>query len=333
LTDFEHFRQALTAVNEDTFESLALEIFHFQAQNNPLYQKYLSLLGCPAGSITQLTSVPFIPVEFFKHHRVQTGNQPPEIIYTSSGTTSSVVSRHYVPDRDFYLSHARTIFEAKYGPLSGYHIFGLLPSYLEREGSSLIDMVEYFLRVSDSNLGGLYLDDHKALSKAISEASQLQDRTILLLGVSFALLDLAEAGGIPSAHDLIVMETGGMKGRRKEMIRDELHEILCNAFDVDQIHSEYGMTELMSQAYSEGHGIFSMPPSMKIYLRDPNDPFDFSVNRLHGGINIVDLGNFSSCSFIQTSDIGEKTEEGYRILGRMDNSDIRGCNLLIQSAL
>ena len=314
------------------FDQFALEIFRFQAENNPVYRKYLSLLGCRPGSITQLTRIPFIPVEFFKYHQVQTGSWEPEIVYTSSGTTSSQASRHFVPSRAFYLEHARSIFQANYGPLSNYHIFGLLPSYLERQGSSLIDMAEDFIRASGSEYSGLYLYDQDELRAMIS-ASQRQPRTILLLGVSFALLDLAESGGLEPIPDLVVMETGGMKGRRREMVRDELHQILCEAFHVTSVHSEYGMTELMSQAYSKGQGVFVMPKSMKIMLRDPNDPFDLDVKRKHGAINIVDLANFASCSFIETSDIGERTDAGFRIAGRMDNSDIRGCNLLVQSPL
>ncbi len=309
-----------------------MEIFHLQADQNPVYRSFLRYLGVNSTNITQIHQVPFMPVEFFKNHRIATGNWTEEIVYTSSGTTGNSTSRHYVEDQTFYLEHSLHIFESFYGPVTDYHILALLPGYLEREGSSLIDMVRYFIHRSQDEQGGFYLHNHDELRGRIQWLSENSTRKILLLGVSFALLDLAEEGDFPQVRELTVMETGGMKGRRKEILREELHKILCNAFQVSSIHSEYGMTECMSQAYSSGRGIFQMPFSMRLSLRDSNDPLDYSDTVKRGAVNIIDLANAHSCSFLQVSDLAEKTPAGIEILGRLDNSDIRGCNLMVQDS-
>ncbi|MCA6075202.1 acyl transferase [Fulvivirga sedimenti] len=309
-----------------------MEVFHLQAGQNPVYRAFLHYLGVNPTNITQIHQVPFMPVEFFKQHRIATGNWEEKEVFTSSGTTGMRVSQHFIEDPGFYLRHSLQIFESFYGAVTDYHILALLPGYLEREGSSLIAMVQYFIERSEDSHGGFFLHNHDELRERITWLSQNSDRKILLLGVSFALLDFAEEGDIPELNNLIVMETGGMKGRRKEILREELHETLCKAFHVTEIHSEYGMTECLSQSYSKGGGIFRMPFSMRIYLRDANDPLDSSNEVSRGAINIIDLANVHSCSFLQVGDLAEKTANGFRVLGRMDNSDVRGCNLMVQSS-
>ncbi|MEJ2005189.1 MAG: acyl transferase [Cyclobacteriaceae bacterium] len=326
-----NLRKRVAGISPAEFDDLALELFHYQAETNPVYSKFIGHLGFNLESITHLSQIPFMPVEFFKYHRVLCDGISANTVYSSSGTTNQVPSLHYVSDNDFYLDHAVRIFESFYGSLENYHILGLLPGYLEREGSSLIAMVRHFISRAGDEHSGFYLYDHAALREKISFLAGHSSRKLLLLGVSFALLDLAEEGHFPVTDKLIVMETGGMKGRRKEMLREELHAVLCNAFSVDQIHSEYGMTEALSQAYSMGQGLFHMPNSMQIRLRDPYDPLDLSNSVKRGAVNLVDLANYHSCAFLQLGDIAERTPEGlFRILGRLDNSDVRGCNLMVQ---
>lgn len=338
------------------FDSLALEIFRYQADNNLVYKKYLDCLRIQIDSIKSIEQIPFLPIEFFKTQTVITGEDKTRITFESSGTTGQNTSQHHVQDPDFYVEIAEQIFEKFYGKLADFQIFALLPSYLERTNSSLVYMVEHFIKKSGSTNSGFYLDDYEALAKALKgdwkqEIGETENRTskTLLIGVTFGLLDFAESGtaGVPvdlsflqDTDNLIVMETGGMKGRRKELLREEVHEILTSAFHVKNIHSEYGMTELLSQGYSKGEGIFELPVSMKIMLRDVNDPFHYISNSRSGGINVIDLANVDSCAFIETKDLGSWiTENGenqssnyqkFRILGRFDNSDIRGCNLMVQ---
>ncbi|MBB6003403.1 acyl transferase [Arcicella rosea] len=328
-------KASVLTVNSANFDALALDIFRFQAQNNITYAKYLKNLQVDVSILQSIQDIPFLPIEFFKTQTILTGDIEPKVIFESSGTTGQNTSRHLVADPDFYLQIAEQIFEKFYGKLSDFTILALLPSYLERNNSSLVYMVEHFIQQSKSSDSGFYLNNYQELGATMQRIStENPDKKILLIGVTFGLLDFAEAGldlfFLQDFNNLIVMETGGMKGRRKELLREEVHEILTKAFAVDKIHSEYGMTELLSQGYSFGDGIFDLPASMKILLRDVNDPFNVE-NQHRGGINVIDLANVDSCSFIETKDLGSFAtgNQQFRVLGRFDNSDIRGCNLMI----
>ncbi len=315
--------------NSESFEEKALRLFRFQASANQIYRKYLEYLRIDSSKISSVSEIPFLPIEFFKLHTVSCVTEPPEVLFESSGTTGQIRSRHYVYDTAFYQSVAQRIFEKQYGPLSEFHILALLPSYLERTGSSLVYMVEHFIRQSSSTESGFYLHNQEQLVEKIEILSR-QNKKVLLIGVTFALLDLAEQYGGRDWSQVIVMETGGMKGRREELLREEVHEILMQAFNLSAVHSEYGMTELLSQAYSTGEGIFQMPDTLRILIRDINDPFSIYSHQRNGGINVIDLANVDSCAFIETKDIGAVLPENqFRVLGRFDNSDIRGCNLLV----
>jgi phenylacetate-coenzyme A ligase PaaK-like adenylate-forming protein len=329
LDTFKSFEEILPGINDQTFEDIALKLFRFQSSYNPVYKKYLHHLGVDPNSIRSIDEIPFLPISFFKTHSIVTGEWRAEEIFTSSGTTGSNTSRHLVHSLNFYQHHCEQIFQGFFGALQNYHILALLPSYLEREGSSLVYMVDYFIRRSGSEHSGFYLNNVDALLRKIDNIRR-GDRQVLLLGVSFALLDLAETGKVDMSN-FIVMETGGMKGRRREMTREELHEQLKSQFNCNQIYSEYGMTELLSQAYSQGKGIFRCSPGMKILIRDINDPFFSLKNEKTGIINVIDLANIYSCSFIETQDLGRVLQNGnFEVLGRVDNSDVRGCNLLVE---
>lgn len=305
------------------FDRMTLEVFRFQVEACAPYREYLELLGVDPAAVECPKQIPFLPIELFKSHRVYCGSNPPQQIFTSSSTTGQTPSRHYVADLRIYEEAFTRSFELFYGPAEQTAIFALLPNYLEREGSSLIYMVEGLIRRGG---GGFYLYDHDALLRDM-EAHQGKK---ILLGVSYALWDLAEEQR-GALRDVIVMETGGMKGRREELPREEFHRLLCDAFGVQSIHSEYGMAELMSQAYSDGNGIFRTPPWMRICVRDLNDPFRLLPNGATGGVNLIDLANLYSCSFLQTQDLGKVYDDGsFRILGRISGSEIRGCNLLVQ---
>lgn len=327
MKSFKSFYQDIFHANKSTFDQLALKVFRYQAVNNTIYKSYIENLGIDANKISRVDEIPFLPISFFKTQTVKTGAWQPEVVFESSGTTGLSTSRHYVRSVEFYLENTERIFNYFYGPLDQYHILALLPSYLERGNSSLVLMADYFIKRSGSNYSGFYLHD---LDRLLDTIKQIRGkRRILLLGVSFALLDLAEKYR-PDLGKVQVMETGGMKGRRKEIIRSELHRQLHEGLNTWPVHSEYGMTELLSQAYSTGSGIFHCPPWMKVILRDTNDPFDFNLKRNSGGINIIDLANVDSCAFIETQDIGKKMENGgFEVMGRFDNTDIRGCNLMI----
>ena len=304
------------------FDRMTLEVFRFQAEACAPYREYLELLGVDPAAVECPEQIPFLPIELFKSHRVYCGSNPPQQIFTSSSTTGQTPSRHYVADLRIYEEAFTRSFELFYGPAEQTAIYALLPNYLEREGSSLIYMVEGLIRRGG---GGFYLYDHDALLRDM-EAHQGKK---ILLGVSYALWDLAEEQR-GALRDVIVMETGGMKGRREELPREEFHRLLCDAFGVQSIHSEYGMAELMSQAYSDGKGIFRTPPWMRICVRDLNDPFRLLPNGATGGVNLIDLANLYSCSFLQTQDLGKVYDDGsFRILGRISGSEIRGCNLLV----
>lgn len=313
--------------NPSEFEKVCLEVFRFQFENNQVYRQFSRLVNKTSKSVNRIEEIPFLPIEFFKSKRVISSKQGSEIIFSSSGTTGSLTSSHYVTDLGIYEKSFLEGFRRFYGDPEDYIILALLPSYLERTGSSLIYMADKLIEASKHEDSGFYLNELDVLAHKLKKLDQ-EGKKILLLGVSFALLDLVEKYHF-KLKNTIVMETGGMKGRRKEMIRQELHEKLKEGFGTAQIHSEYGMTELLSQAYSKGNGVFECPPWMKILIRDPEDALSFIPNEKTGGINVIDLANINSCSFIATQDLGRITSQGTQILGRFDNSDIRGCNLLI----
>lgn len=310
------------------FEGLALEAFRFQFQKVKIYRDYCNLLGKTPENVDQLNQIPFLPISFFKSKPIIADDYTAEVHFTSSGTTRAITSNHWVADVSLYEKSFRSAFERFYGPVTNYCILALLPSYLERKGSSLVHMADTLIRESKHPKSGFYLYNYEDLQKVLFELSSQNQKT-LLLGVTHALLDMAEQFPVPLSNS-IVMETGGMKGRRKEMIREELHQQLKNSFNVSAIHSEYGMTELLSQAYSKGEGIFETPPWMKIVIRDTYDPFLYLPNGRSGGINIIDLTNIYSCCFIETQDLGKLfSDNQFTILGRFDQSDIRGCNLMV----
>lgn len=309
------------------FRSLALEIFRLQYRNNPVYREFCTYLGKDENTVTLFEDIPYLPIEFFKSRKVLCGNPTRTIQFTSSGTTGIIPARHFVSDISVYEQSYLYAFELFYGPVTNYCILALLPSYLEREGSSLIHMVNGLIEKSQRPESGFYLHNQQDLEKALRQLRNKGCR-VLLIGVSFALLDFAERYKL-SLENAIIMETGGMKGRRKEMVRAELHRILKEGFGVPAIHSEYGMTELLSQAYSSGDGLFECPPWMQVSIRDPEDPFTPQIAGKTGGVNIVDFANLNSCSFIATQDLGKIHPDGrFEILGRFDHSDIRGCNLM-----
>lgn len=311
------------------FNRACLEVFALQASRCAVYADYLSLLGVAPEVVQSVAAIPFLPIEFFKHHRVYSADRDAEVVFSSSGTTGSVQSKHYVADAAIYRQSFRTAFEQFYGQPHDRAVLALLPSYSEREGSSLIYMVDDLIRQSDHPQSGYFLYDHGALRDALLEL-KARDVPTLLIGVTYALLDFVETHGV-DFPGLTVMETGGMKGRRREMIREEVHERLRKGFNVEQIHSEYGMTELLSQAYAARDGRFLPPPWMKILIRDTNDPFSGLGIGKTGAVNVIDLANIHSCAFIATQDLGKMHDDGtFEVLGRFDQSDIRGCNLLIQ---
>lgn len=331
MQDFKSFSERLSNLKADQFENLALDLFRFQSQANPIYKKYLEARKVNTEEVESLDQIPFLPIRFFKDYEVVSGSIfEMKGFFSSSGTTGMITSKHFFWSEDWYRKHAQNLFELQYGALEDFHVLALLPAYLERKGSSLVSMADHFIGESKSEHSGFYLYNQEELISKM-ELLAHDSRKILLLGVTFALLDLAESGkSFNPPSNLIVMETGGMKGRRKEMIREEVHEILKPYFGVAEIHSEYGMTELMSQSYSKGEGKYMIPDSMQVMLRDVNDPYAMA-SRSQGGINVIDLANFHSCAFIETQDLGKFDENGMlEILGRFDNSDIRGCNLLVQ---
>ena len=310
------------------FETKALAVFRFQYRNNLVYHEFCNYLDKNIDNVSHLGDVPFLPIEFFKTKKIVSRNERHDILFTSSGTTGSHTSNHYVNDLTLYEQSYLQGFEHFYGPVSNFCVLALLPSYLERSGSSLIYMMDDLIRKSGHPESGFYMNDLKGLSERLNHLDAVGTK-ILLVGVSFALLDLLDYHQFKLKNALI-METGGMKGRRKELIRDELHALLKKGFGVNQIHSEYGMTELLSQAYSKGDGIFQTPPWMQVRIRDTEDPFAKLVTGKTGGINIIDLANLNSCSFIATQDLGKVYEDGnFEVLGRFDHSDVRGCNLMV----
>jgi hypothetical protein len=310
------------------FEAIALETFHWQAAENPVYRKYLELLNPGLPVVRSAGDIPFMPVEFFKSHRVVTGNNPETRVFESSGTTGSDTSRHFIVDEEIYIDSLESGFRHFFGEPEDYCFLALLPSYLERRNSSLVFMMDHLIRKSNHPMGGFYLNNLDDLKINLLELDKSGQKT-MLLGVTYALLDLAELL-TTNLKNTIVVETGGMKGRREEITRQELQRILRTSFGTEAIGSEYGMTELLSQAWSTGNGIFRTPPWMKIRIRDPYDPFREMPVGKSGGIDVIDLANRFSCSFIQTQDLGRLHPDGsFEVLGRFDNSELRGCNLLV----
>ena len=311
-----------------SFSEKALEIFNFQAENNSVYKEYLGHLNIKPKNVDALDNIPFLPIQFFKSHRILSTKNTVQETFLSSGTTGMSQSKHLVTDMSVYEESYLKGFAHFYGNIEDYVVLALLPSYLERKGSSLVYMVDDLIQKSKQPESGFYLQDLEGL-KARLLSLEASGKKVLLIGVSFALLDLIEKHQF-ALKNTIVMETGGMKGKRKEMIREELHAVLKEGFGVSEIHSEYGMTELLSQGYSDGQGVFNCPPWMKIRIRDTEDPLSLLPTGKAGGINIIDLANVNSCSFIATQDLGKLHSNGsFEILGRFDNSDIRGCNLMI----
>ena len=310
------------------FESRALDIFRFQIEKNSVYNEFCGYLGKSRDNVTQIEEIPFLPIDFFKLRRIVSSSAPDDLVFSSSGTTGSIPSKHYVTDINLYEQSYLKGFKSFYGTVANYCVLALLPSYLERKGSSLIYMVNDLITQSNHPHSGFYLDEIDVLVEKLIRLDSKGEK-ILLIGVSFALLDMLENHQL-QLENTIVMETGGMKGRRKELIREELHAILKEGFGVETIHSEYGMTELLSQAYATENGIFKTPPWMKVLIRDPEDPLTLFGPGKTGGVNVIDLANTNSCSFIATQDLGKLHKDGsFEILGRFDNSDIRGCNLMV----
>ena len=314
--------------SQKEFEKKTLKVFRYQYDNNQVYQDFCSLLKKDKSNVKSIEEIPFLPIQFFKSHEIVSSSNPIREIFTSSGTTGTLTSKHLVTDVTLYEQSFRKAFSQFYGNIEDYVVLALLPSYLERDGSSLIYMVNDLIEGSNHPESGFYLNNYDELIHTLIELDS-SGQNVLLIGVTYALLDLVEKQNF-QLKNTIVMETGGMKGKRKEIIREELHTILCNGFGVPTIHSEYGMTELLSQAYSLGNGIFECPPWMSILIRDTEDALTYVDYGKTGGINVIDLANINSCSFIATQDLGKKyPNHSFEVLGRFDASDIRGCNLMV----
>ena len=312
----------------EDFKQVAFSVFRHQFENNKVYRSFCDLLYIHPSDVHTLEDIPFLPIEFFKSKKIISSLEEVQEVFTSSGTTGSVTSKHYVSDIEFYKESYLKGFTHFYGNIEDYAVLALLPNYLERKGSSLVYMVADLIQRSKNKKSGFYLNNIEELAKKLIKIDQKGQKT-LLIGVSFALMDLIEKCQF-ELKNTIIMETGGMKGRRKELVRNELHALLQQGFGVKNIHSEYGMTELLSQGYSNGNGVFETPPWMKVITRDPEDALSIQKNGKTGGINIIDLANYNSCAFIATQDLGKVHQNGtFEIIGRFDNSDIRGCNLLV----
>ena len=315
--------------DDQDFLKCSLDVFNFQYCNNLTYRKFVDGCKISPAEVDSLIKIPFLPIDFYKSLVVKTNDFLEEKVFTSSGTTAALVSKHFVRDLSVYENSFLLSFEMFYGIPEKYVFLALLPSYLERTGSSLIYMIDKLINLSGDNRSGFFLYDHEKLRNLLLELKK-EEKNVILIGVTYALLDFAKEYQI-DFPELIVMETGGMKGKRKEMVRDEVHQILMPAFNVGSIHSEYGMTELLSQAYSKDNGVFNCPQWMKVLIRDMYDPFQYCNVGATGGINVIDLANLDSCSFIATQDLGKKSgAHSFEIVGRYDASDIRGCNLMIE---
>ncbi|MFN8325531.1 MAG: acyl transferase [Flavobacteriaceae bacterium] len=317
-----------TITSQKQFEKIALKVFRFQHENNKVYREFCNLLNTDVQKVKSLEKIPFLPIQFFKSHSIVSNSNEIQETFTSSGTTGMITSQHLVTDVSLYEQSYRLAFSNFYGNIEDYVILALLPSYLERKGSSLIYMVKDMIELTNNENSGFYLHNYDELISRLIELDS-SGQNIILIGVTYALLDLIEKQKF-QLKNTIIMETGGMKGKRKEIIREELHDILCKGLGVNSIHSEYGMTELLSQAYSMGEGIFECPNWMQILIRDTEDALTYLDFGKTGGVNVIDLANINSCSFIATQDLGKKySNNTFEILGRFDNSDIRGCNLMV----
>ena len=323
-----NFEKIFNIQNHSDFKKQCLDIYHFQYQNNHVYQNYCNMICENPININEINKIPFLPISFFKTKKILSVDKFEKVFY-SSGTTTKSRSKHFISDLKLYQESFINNFRLNYGDINQYTIIALLPNYYENKDSSLIYMVERLIKLTKSNESGFYLDDYSKLSKKLIELEIKNDRKTILIGVPYALLDLIDFNQF-QLNNTIIMETGGMKGKRKEMVRKELHEKLKLGFGVKKIHSEYGMTELLSQAYSKGDGVFKTPSWMKVFIRDINDAQNLDFNKKSGAINIIDLANYNSCSFIATDDMGKLVnDDEFEVIGRIDNSDVRGCNLLI----
>ncbi len=323
-----NFEKIFNIQNHSDFKKQCLDIYHFQYQNNYVYQNYCNMICENPININEINKIPFLPISFFKTKKILSVDKFEKVFY-SSGTTTKSRSKHFISDLKLYQESFINNFRLNYGDINQYTIIALLPNYYENKDSSLIYMVERLIKLTKSNESGFYLDDYSKLSKKLIELEIKNNRKTILIGVPYALLDLIDFNQF-QLNNTIIMETGGMKGKRKEMVRKELHEKLKLGFGVKKIHSEYGMTELLSQAYSKGDGVFKTPSWMKVFIRDINDAQNLDFNKKSGAINIIDLANYNSCSFIATDDMGKLVnDDEFEVIGRIDNSDVRGCNLLI----
>lgn len=317
----------LPNINESNFDDHALNIFQWQSANNLVYKSYIKHLGLDISSICKVEEIPFLPISFFKNHAIKSNVWASQKVFESSGTSGILTSKHSIKDLDFYHNHARILFEDMFGPILNLHIIALLPSYLERDNSSLVSMVSYFIDKSKSKFSGFYLNNIQDLANNLIKL-KTSNKKVVLFGVTFALLELAEKFTLDLNH-ITLIETGGMKGRREEVTREELYQTLKTRLNIQHIYSEYGMTELLSQAYGRD-AIFELPFSMKVLIREVSDPFSKATDGKTGGINVIDLANVNTCSFIETQDLGRINTDGtFEVLGRFDNSELRGCNLLI----
>lgn len=329
ISAYRTIKETLFKAEKLDFEDLALQVFQLQAVHNPIYRHWLDLLKLSPEAVLKLEDIPYLPIEFFKSKRLSLFKEEPPYFFQSSGTGGYGQSKHVVYQEDLYDHLTDQGFEQFYGPVADYTVLALLPAYLEREGSSLVRMADRFIEASSDRDSGFFLHDLATLHDTLARKKK-EGRKVLLLGVSFALWDLAEQYPI-QIPNAVIMETGGMKGRRKEILRSDLHQILQKAFGTASIHSEYGMTELFSQAYSQGQGIFRPTATMRVQIREMEDPFALAKPGKTGGINIIDLGNLDSCAFIETQDLGKLYHDGtFKVLGRFDRAEVRGCNLMLQ---
>lgn len=330
MDNFKSFKSLLQTSNAANVSDIALRLFRYQADHNLVYAQYLKYLKIDSSSVNAIKEIPFLPISFFKNHELKTGEWKEETIFCSSGTTGHATSKHFIEDAGFYLEHAERCFAHFFGPLSQYHFLALMPSYLEQKNSSLIAMMNHFMKKSGSNDSKFYRNEYEDLLSDIARLKKQGKKKVIIWGVSFALLDFAEKFN-PDLSSCIVFETGGMKGRRKELTRAELHQKLTSHFNIKVVHSEYGMTELLSQAYTKGGNLFYPSPFMQVVIRDVLDPFERGLVSRAGGINVIDLANIHSVAFIETEDAGKMYADGsFEIIGRLDNSDVRGCNLMVE---